>query len=129
MAQKTTVHGSQPKVELKKKCLEFSILAVRFADSLPDKQISWLIGSQFLRAATGIGVNITQAKALTNKKEYTVLYESALKSASETLYWLGIIKETQKVKNIDAVLMEKETESILRIISATLKAIKEPGKK
>lgn len=113
-----------PKEELKIRAYKFSIKMVRFTSSLPNERVYWVITDQLLRAAMSIGANIIEAQAASSKKDFINYYAIALKSANETKYWLGILRDgTSTDKNIVNILLE-ETKELANILGASLLTLK-----
>ena len=112
------------KTELKYRCYYYSIEIIKFLETLPEKKIYWVISDQLLRAATSIGANIVEAKASSSKKDFIKFYEIALKSANETKYWLGLLRDaTDADKNkVDQLL--KEVEEISKMLGSSLLTLK-----
>lgn len=105
----------------------YSVRIVNLVDSLPDKRSCWVIADQLMRSATSIGANIVEAQAASSKKDFVNFLSHALKSANETKFWLGLLRDTGKVDAsiIDPLLKEtKELASILGSSIATLKGKK-----
>lgn len=61
-----------------------------------------------IRSATSIGANIVEGGNSTSKKEFINYFQISLKSASETLYWLYLIREINvaQTKTIDELINE-----------------------
>jgi four helix bundle protein len=95
------------KQEFKKRCFNFSINTINFCKILP-KDITSPIINQLIRSSTSIGANIVEGGNSTSKKEFINYFQIALKSASETLYWLALLKEINKrySKQIDSLINE-----------------------
>lgn len=90
---KTQNHNAKSKIELKYRCYYFSISIIKFLATLPEKKVFWIIADQLLRSATSIGANIVEAKSASSKRDFIKFYEIALKSANETKYWLGLLRD------------------------------------
>lgn len=92
----------------KKRCFNFSITILKTSEILRNKRINWPILDQLNRSATSIGANIVEGGNSVSKKEFINYFQIALKSASETLYWLSLLKEVNKNydKEIDLLLNE-----------------------
>lgn len=75
---------------------------------------------QVIRSATSIGANIVEGGNSTSKKEFINYFQIALKSASETLYWLALLKEINgnSRKEIDILIVE--CTEIKRLISTII---------
>jgi four helix bundle protein len=81
------------KVDLKIRCYKFSLEVINLTNSLPNKRSAWIIFDQLVRSATSIGANLIEAKASSSRLEFKKFYEIALKSANETKYWLGLLRD------------------------------------
>lgn len=113
--------------ELKYRAYKFSIKIVKFISLLPEKRIYWVIGDQLLRAATSIGANIIEAQAASSKKDFIKFFQIALKSAMETKYWLGILRDATEVNKEMINNLLRETNDLANILGASLLTLK--GKK
>lgn len=96
------------KQQFKKRCFDFSIAVLNLSEILKDKRINWILIDQLIRSATSIGANIVEGGNSTSKREFINFFQIALKSASETLYWLALLKEINldKKEKIDVLLQE-----------------------
>lgn len=91
---------------------------------MPEKRINWVVSNQLLRSATSIGANIIEAKSANSKKDFIRYYEIALKSANETIYWLGLLRDALDVNGTEIKNLFKETEELSKIIAASLLTMK-----
>jgi four helix bundle protein len=125
---KTQSQNSRVKIELRDRCFAFSIKVIKYVEKLPDKRIYWIISDQLLRSATSIGANIFEAKSASSKKDFIRFFEFALKSANETKYWLGILREivSEDVTEINNIL--REVEEISKIVAASVLTMKGKNK-
>jgi four helix bundle protein len=117
-------HNSKSKSELRERSYNFSIKTIKFLEGLPDKRIYWAITNQLLRSATSIGANIIEAKSSSSKKDFIRFFEIALKSANETEYWLGLLKDALNVDGDNFEYLKNETEQISKMIAASLLTMK-----
>ena len=108
---KTQNYNSKFKIDLKRRCFEFSLNIISLTDPLPNKRSAWVIADQLIRAATSIGANLVEARASSSRLEFKKFYEIALKSANETIYWLELLRDSGLAdgKKVD-VLLEEVTE-------------------
>ncbi len=83
-----------------------------------------IISSQLLRSATSVGANFIEAKSASSKRDYIRYYEIALKSANETKYWLGLLRDALDVDPIEINILLKETGEIPNILGASLLTMK-----
>jgi len=112
------------KVELKYRCYYFSIRIIKFLEDLPDRMISRIISDQLVRSATSIGANIVEAKSSSSKRDFIKFYDIALKSANETKYWLGLLRDGVDFKKEEVNKLLTEVEEISRILAASLLTLK-----
>jgi four helix bundle protein len=82
------------KQAFKKRCFLFSLAILQIAAQLRKDRNNWILIDQLIRSATSVGANIVEGGNSTSKKECINYFQIALKSASETLYWLALLKET-----------------------------------
>jgi four helix bundle protein len=120
-------HSSKIKNEFRDRCYNYSIMVIKLIKDLPEKRVYWTISEQLLRSATSIGANIVEAKSASSKRDYIKYYEIALKSANETKYWLGLLRDALDVEVATINNLLKETGEIANIIAASLLTMK--GKK
>ena len=101
-------YNSKFKIDLKDKCYKFSLKIITLTDSLPNKRSTWIIADQLIRSATSIGANLIEARASSSRIEFKKFYEIALKSSNETVYWLGLLRDSKiaEEKIIDLLISE-----------------------
>jgi len=110
-----------------RRAYRYSIKIVSLVDSLPNKRSCWVMADQLMRSATSIGANIIEAQAGSSKRDFVNFLSRALKSANETKFWLGLLRDTGKVDAsiIDPLL--KETKELADILGSSIATLK--GKK
>jgi four helix bundle protein len=112
------------KADLKQRCYYFSISVIKFLEELPEKKVYWVIGDQLLRSVTSVGANIVEAKSASSRKDFIKFYEIALKSANESKYWFGLLRDATMIdKNIVANLLN-EIDEISRMLGASIITLK-----
>lgn len=75
----------------------FSLATIKLIDSLPTKQSSQVIANQLVRSGTSVGANVVEAHSASSRLEFKKFHEIALKSANETKYWLGLLRDSKTV--------------------------------
>ncbi|MFA6534123.1 MAG: four helix bundle protein [Patescibacteria group bacterium] len=121
---KSQNHNAKVKTELRFRCYCFSLTVIKFLGTLPEKMIYWKIGDQLMRSATSVGANIIEAKSASSKRDFIKYYEIALKSANETKYWLGLLRDGCKLDRAAINRLLDETNQLSRIIGASLLTLK-----
>ncbi len=124
---KAQKHISKSKNEFRERCYYFSISVIKLIKDLPEKRVYWSVSDQLVRSATSIGANIVEAKSASLKRDYIKYYEIALKSANETKYWLGLLRDALDADKSEINKLLKETSQLANILAASLLTMK--GKK
>jgi four helix bundle protein len=96
------------KQQFKKRCFIFSLNVLKLSETLRERRNNWILLDQLIRSGTSIGANIVEGGNSTSKKEFINYFQIALKSSSETLYWLALLKEINKdqVRRIEPLINE-----------------------
>lgn len=124
---KTQNHNLKPRNDLKYRCYYYSIAIIKFLGSLTKNDVNKVIVNQLLRSATSIGANIVEAKASSSRRDFIKFYDIALKSANESKYWLGLLRDATNADKNKINLLLQETEEISRMLASSLITLK--GKK
>ena len=109
------------KSDIKFRCYNFSIKIIKFLEDLPNKRVYWVISDQLLRSATSIGANIIEAKSSSSRRDFIKFYEISLKSANESKYWLGLLRDATKM---DVNNLLSELEEISKMLGASVITLK-----
>jgi four helix bundle protein len=83
------------KTDLKSRCYKFSLDIISLTNMLSRRRSSRIISDQLIRSATSIGANLIEAQSSGSRLEFKRFYEIALRSANETKYWLGLLKDSK----------------------------------
>lgn len=75
---------------------------------------------QLVRSATSVGANIVEGGNSTSRKEFINYFQIALKSGSETLYWLALLKELNKAKEQELQQLIDECTEVKKLISTII---------
>ncbi len=121
-------NSSKPKSELKTRAYFYALGIIKFLDSLNQRDFaSQVIGKQLLRSATSIGANIIEAPAGCTKKDFTNFFSYSLKSANESKFWLGLLRDSKKAEKVQVNLLLDETHQLANILGSSILTLK--GKK
>ncbi|MCK4520820.1 four helix bundle protein [Candidatus Parcubacteria bacterium] len=113
------------KIMLINKSYNFSLEMMNFIDTFSQKDLSiQILSKQIIRSATSIGANIIEAQAASSKKDFTNFMSYALKSANETRYWLGLLRDSNKVDKNKANKLLKEVQELSKILGSTILSLK-----
>jgi len=82
------------------------------------------MSDQLLRSATSVGANIVEAKSSSSRKDFIKFFEIALKSANETKYWLGLLRDATNADKKKIGNLLGEIEEISKILGSSLLTLK-----
>lgn len=116
--------NSKVKTELKKRAYQYSINMIKFLDSLPKDSSANIIVNQLLRSSTSICANIVEAKGSISKRDFTNFFGHSLKSANESLYWLGLLRDAKDIRNQRLDYLLNETKELANILGASILTLK-----
>jgi four helix bundle protein len=116
------------KIKLKDRAYQYSIKIINFIDTLPTDTSTAIIAKQLLRSATSIGANIIEAQASSSKRDFTNFFSYSLKSANESLYWLGLLRDAKRINNPQLDFLLKETNELAKILGASILTLKGKNK-
>lgn len=116
--------SSKFKSDIKQRCYIFSLEVIKLIGSLPNSRSSWIISDQLIRSATSVGANIIESKSASSRLEFKRYYEISLKSANETKYWLGLLRDSGLCESIKINTMLKEITEISNILAASVISLK-----
>ncbi|MEK9195061.1 MAG: four helix bundle protein [Patescibacteria group bacterium] len=100
------------KTDIRVRSYQFALTVIKFIDELNKNDWSiQVIAKQLLRSATSIGANIIEAQAGSTKRDFTNFFSYALKSANETKFWIGLLRDSEKSnrEKADELLQECST--------------------
>jgi len=113
------------KIEMKKRIYTWTLRLVKFIDILPKDTSSQIIAKQLLRSGTSIGANYIEAQAASSKRDFINFIHYSLKSANESKFWLGILRDAKEVKEDNLLAELNEIANILGASLLTLKGKRE----
>ena len=115
------------KPELKKRAYIYALEMIRFIDSLSRDSSTQIIAKQLIRSATSIGANIIEAQAGHTKRDFTNFFSYGLKSANESRFWLGLLRDSGKSNREKTEKLLKETIELANILGSSILTLR--GKK
>ena len=106
------------KAELEQRTKEFSLILIRFLQSLPKNYLGEAMGKQLLKSGTSIGANYREANRAESKAYFIHKLAVVEKVASETLYWLELLLEAGIGAHQEAIRLMQEAKELLAIFTA-----------
>ena len=117
-------HNSKVKTDLKDRAYQYSIKIIKFIDRLPHDASNQILAKQLLRSATSIGANVIEAQASSSRKDFTNFFTHSLKSANESLYWLGLLRDAKGVDGSEMDWLLQETKELGNILGSSILTLK-----
>ncbi len=102
----------------------FALDTIAFVERLPKGQASRIISDQLLRSATSVGANVVEAQGASSRKDYTNFFSYALKSANETKFWLGLLRDSGKAERDASDKLLREVTEIANILATSILTLK-----
>jgi four helix bundle protein len=106
---------------LRSKSYAFAIRSVHLSKYLRDEKHEFVLSKQVLRSGTSIGANVEEASQAQSKKDFVNKLCIALKEATETNYWLRLLRDTSVLETAIAASLLRDCEEIQKILTASIK--------
>lgn len=105
---------------------DYAVRAVRLFQYLQrqEDRAGWVLGKQFLRAATSVGANVEEAQSAESKPDFIHKYGIAQKEARESRYWLRVVLRSNLLSEQRIRPLIDEAGEIYAVITAILKSSK-----
>jgi len=116
------------KKDLPERSFKFAVSIVNLCKQLQkDKDVSYLVIRQRLKAGTSVVANIEAGVGSQSKADFLTKYSISCKECKEcreSKYWLRLIKATEEreIENIDDQI--QESSEIIAILTTTIKKLK-----
>ncbi len=106
------------------KSKDFAIRIVKLYRYLNENKKEYVLSKQLLKSGTSIGANVKEAIRGQSKPDFYAKMNIALKEASETEYWLEILKETEYIDDVSFKSIYADCQEILKILMSITKTQK-----
>jgi four helix bundle protein len=113
--------------DIRARSLQYALRAIKLYQHLQKQKdgAAWVIGKQYLRAATSIGANIEEAQAGESRGDFIHKLGIARKETRESLYWLSLLEKSELVSHKQLTPLIKETKELLNVITAIILSTKD----
>ena len=98
----------------------YALDVLKFLETLPNDYVARAIGKQLLRSATSVGANVAEAKGSTSKRDFANFYSYSLKSANESKFWLGLLRDGGKAPADRVKPLLDETYELSNVLASSL---------
>lgn len=110
---------------IKEKSFRFAVRIVRLCKFLTEEKKEYVLSRQILRSGTSIGANVKEALQAESKADFIHKLSISLKEASETEYWLQLLKETDYIDQPAYDSMIADCTELLKLLTSIIKSSKQ----
>ena len=103
------------------KSFRFAVRIVKLCRHLRQTKKEFLLSKQLLRSGTSIGANIVEAQQAQSRADFISKLSIALKEASETNYWLRLLKEADFLTEAEFSSIYSDCRELEKLLTAILK--------
>ena len=100
------------------KCLNFAVRVVNLCDYLNVEQKEFKIADQLYRSGTSIGANYSEAQCAISRSDFLAKVYISLKECNESLYWLQLLKRTNKLTKSQFESIYADCEELKRLLTS-----------
>ena len=109
---------------IEEKSFQFAVRVVKLCRYLRDEKKEFILSKQLLRAGTSIGANIAESQQAQSRPDFISKLSIALKEASETNYWLRLLRATDYLSETEYRTMIVQCKELERLLTSILKSAK-----
>ena len=109
---------------LEKRTRAFAVRIIKLSEKLPNNPEARVIKTQLTKAGTSIGANYREANRSRSKPDFKSKIKICESEASETQYWLEIIKEINWLDQKDLSNEFKECSELLAMFTSISKNLR-----
>ena len=109
---------------IEEKSCQFAVRIVKLCRYLRDEKKEFILSKQLLRAGTSIGANIAESQQAQSRPDFISKLCIALKEASETNYWLRLLRATDYLSETEYRTMIVQCKELERLLTSILKSAK-----
>ena len=109
---------------LRDKSKAFAIRIIKLYKFLLEEKKEFVISKQILRCGTSIGANFAEAIYGVSEADFMNKLSIAQKEASETIYWLELLYETDFITKEQFDSMLADADELIRLLAASIITMK-----
>ncbi len=99
----------------------FSKRIVFLGKHLVEEKKEYVLSKQIIRAGTSIGANVFEAQNGQTKNDFASKMNIALKEATETMYWLMVLNDTEYISDKQYDSLNEDLTDIRNILISICK--------
>lgn len=109
---------------LSRKAYDFALRSIKLSKYLRDECREFDLARQVLRSGTSIGANVEESIHAQSRLDFISKLGIAQKEASETNYWIRILRDSNHINAKLAASLLIQCEEIQRILAVSIKTAK-----
>lgn len=109
---------------LRDKSKAFAVRIIKLYKFLLEEKKEFVISKQILRCGTSIGANFAEAIYGVSEADFMNKLSIAQKEASETIYWLELLYETDFITKEQFDSMLADADELVRLLAASIITMK-----
>ena len=102
----------------------FAVRISKLYQYLCNEKKEFIISKQLLRSGTSIGANLAEADYAISRSDFLSKLYISLKEASETIYWLDLLFQTDYLTAEQYESIRNDAEELRKILSSSTKTTK-----
>ena len=107
------------------KSYAFAVRCVNLYKYLCEVKNDYTIGRQLMRSGTSIGANVKEATRGVSKADFTAKMSISLKEASESEFWIELLRDTDYITTEQAESMLADCQELLKLLMTIVKTSKQ----
>lgn len=109
---------------LKDKSKTFALRTIRLYKYICEEKHEYVLSKQLLRSGTSIGANIAESFYGQSEADFISKLSIAQKEASETIYWLELLHESEYLNSTEFNSIHDDAEEIIKLLTSSIKTVK-----
>ena len=109
------------------KSYKFSVRCVKLYQYLCEQKHDYIIGKQLLRSGTSIGANVKEGIRGFTKADFTAKMSIAMKEASESEFWIEILRDTDYISKEQAESLLSDCHELIKMLMSIIKSAQTPS--
>jgi len=110
--------------DIAERCLNFGVMVVQLAATLPKTDVGRILVRQFVRSGTSVGANYMEANGASSKKDFVNKIFICKKESQETKHWLRMLAKSLPELNEKIRILWKECQELTLIFQRITSTIR-----
>lgn len=109
---------------IKDKSFRFAVRVINLCKFLVKEHNEYIISKQIFKSGTSIGAMVRESEHAESKPDFIHKLSIALKEATETEYWLLLLKETDYIKKEEFDSIRNDNIEIIKLLTSIINTSK-----